>query len=189
MDESNSVCLDAQEDHGQDDEVVYSITSPKQMIAKLEDVYNSLHKSTVKRDRLHNNFIKSLKGFLQKDFEIFCPEFKTASNQERLENYNLWLTSYIQNFFGREIDPVFNESLYGGTWGGFQFIFGSFISKDTMKQMISCSREKAYFYGLLKCFKNSSQKKLAIMLKSPHLVHLLDYVFQSDKISSILNVE
>lgn len=62
----------------------------------------------------------------------------------------MWITEYIEHFFGSEINPIMNESQFKGKWGGFQFIFGSLISKDTMKQLISSSREKAYFYGLLK---------------------------------------
>mmetsp|Transcript_7532 Transcript_7532/g.6670 ORF Transcript_7532/g.6670 Transcript_7532/m.6670 type:complete len:121 (-) Transcript_7532:13-375(-) len=120
---------------------------------------------------------------------MYCSEFETATNSERVDDYNNWLTSYIAHFFGTEIDTNFNQSIYGGEWEGFQFIFGSFISRETMKQMISSSREKAYFYGLQKCFKNSSQKKLAIMLKNDHLVYLLEHLFTSDKIRDVLRIE
>lgn len=191
MDESNSegmegVLINSQEENA---ELTHIITSPKALISKLEEVYYTLGKSIPKRDRLHNNFMKALKVFLQKDFNKFCPEFETASNEKRLKNFNMWLTSYIQNFFKSPIDSEFNQSLYEGKWEGFQFIFGSFISRDTMKQMISSSREKAYFYGLQKCFKNSSQKKLAIMLKNSHLLYTLDLVFQSSKINEIMKLE
>lgn len=191
MDESNpedmeGVIIDTQKDSTK---LTHIITSPKALISKLEEVYSGLGKSIPKRDRLHNNFMKTLKTFLQKDFNQYCPEFATASNEKRLQNFNIWLTSYIQNFFKSPIDSEFNQSLYEGKWEGFQFIFGSFISKDTMKQMITSSREKAYFYGLQKCFKNSSQKKLAIMLKNSHLLYALDYVFQSSKIDEILKLE
>ena len=142
-----------------------------------------------KRDRMHNNFMKAIRTYLQEDFKAFCPEFELSSNKDRLANFNKWLTEYIRYFFKREIDQRFNKSLYEGKWEGFQFIFGSFISRETMKQMISSSREKAYFYGLLKCFKNSSQKKLAIVLKNSHLVYMLDEIFGSDKIDSILSLQ
>jgi len=59
------------------------------------------------------------------------------------------LTEYIKVFFGKEITTD-NTSLYDGKWEGFQFIFGSFISKKIMKQMISSSKEKAFFYNLQK---------------------------------------
>ena len=130
--------------------------------------------------------MKGLRDFIREDFLKFWTEFEQASNQQKLLNFESWLTRYIEHFFGRDIDSSFNESQFKGKWGGFQFIFGSLISKDTMKQMISSSREKAYFYGLLKCFKNSSQKKLAIMLKNTHLVYLLDNMFETGRIEEIL---
>lgn len=165
-----------------------AVTWPRVLISKLEEKYSTLGMNVPKRDRLHNNFLKALRDFLQADFLKHCPEFSYASNELRLKNYNKWLTSYIQKFFGQTINSDINESQYQGKWEGFQFIFGSFISKETMKQMISSSREKAYFYGLLKCFKNSSQKKLAIMLKNIHLVYLLDYMFKSEKINEVLHL-
>jgi hypothetical protein len=137
----------------------YLITCPKILLVKLEEQYRKLGKPAPKRDRMHNNFMKAVRSYLHEDFRVFCPEFEEASNSEKMSNFS------------------FNRSLYEGKWEGLQFIFGSFISRETMKQMISSSREKAYFYGLLKCFKNSSQKKLAIVLKNEHLVCLIDHVF------------
>lgn len=164
----------------------FALTSPKVLILELEKAYTRLGLEVPKRDRLHNNLMKSLKTFLQDDFKHHFPQFEAASNQEKLDTFDEVLTSYTKKFFERDIDCEFNQSLYEGKWGGFQFIFGSFISKDTMKQMISSSREKAYFYGLQKCFKNSSQKKLAIMLKNVHLVYLIEFLFTSGKINEIL---
>ena len=167
----------------------FKASSPKELIKELEKVYSGMEVPVPKRDRLHNNLLKALRKYLQEDFNKYCTEFGTASNQEKVKNYNQWLTSYIQSFFNSDIDENFNQSLYGGKWNGFQFIFGSFISRETMKQMISSSREKAYFYGLQKCFKNSSQKKLAIMLKNDHLVYMIEHLFSSGRIREVLRID
>jgi hypothetical protein len=164
----------------------FELTSPKALIVELEKVYTRLGLPVPKRDRLHNNLMKSLKTYLQDDFQSHFPEFQLASNEDKLNTFEEVLTQYTKKFFDSDIDEDFNQTLYGGKWGGFQFIFGAFVSKDTMKQMISSSREKAYFYGLQKCFKNSSQKKLAIMLKNVHLVYLIEFLFRSGKINEIL---
>lgn len=164
-----------------------NISSPKVLIKELEKIYIKIGGSIPKRDRMHNNLMKSLKKFLESGFKKHCPEFETATKQEKSEKFEQWLTSYIESFFGTEIDAEFNQSLYQGKWTGFEFIFGSFICKDTMKQKISSSREKAYFYGLQKCFKNSSQKKLAIMLKNSHLIYLLEHLFSTNKIQDVLS--
>lgn len=161
----------------------FALRNPKTLISVLQERYSKLNR---KRDRLLNNFMKSLRKFVEADFLEFCPEFQSASNSERLANFNEWITSYVQHFFGRSIDEEFNQSLYEGKWGGFQFIFGSLISRETMKQMISSSREKAYFYGLQKCFKNSSQKKLAIILKNTHLLYMLDHLLKTERIMGVL---
>lgn len=162
------------------------ISNTKVLIKELEKVYKVIGGSIPKRDRMHNNLMKAMKKFLENDFKKFCPEFETASKKEKSENFESWLTKYIENFFGSELDQEFNKSLYQGQMKGFEFLFGSFICKETMKQKISCSREKAYFYGLQKCFKNSSQKKLAIVLKNMHLIYLVEFLFSTNKIKDIL---
>jgi hypothetical protein len=68
------------------------------------------------------------------------------SNDEKVEKFSKWVTKYTKILFGQESDSQFNQSMYGGEWTGFEFVLGCFISRNTMKQMITSSREKAYFY-------------------------------------------
>lgn len=184
---SKSIPLEENENLESDYKYVSSLGHPKVLIKELETIYKSIGGSIPKRDRMHNNLMKSLKKYLESDFKKHCPEFETATKQEKSDKFESWLTSYIESFFGTELDPEFNQSLYQGKWTGFEFIFGSFICKETMKQKISSSREKAYFYGLQKCFKNSSQKKLAIMLKNTHLIYLIEFLFSTNKIQDVLS--
>lgn len=162
--------------------------SPKGLISLLEEEFRKAGRTLPKRDRLHSDFLKDLKEFLQKDFSRVFPEFFTSlESKDRVVRFEDLLTEYIQKFFGEKLDSQANQSIYKGKWEGMQFVFGSLISKDTMKQMITSSREKAYFYGLQKCLKSSSQKKLAVLLKNQHLVELIKFLFKSKKVEEVLS--
>ena len=47
---------------------ISAIASPKVLIKELEKIYSSMKITIPKRDRLHNNLIKSLRKYLQEDF-------------------------------------------------------------------------------------------------------------------------
>lgn len=168
-------------------ESLFDCNSVKGLLLNLETVFkNSGDMLLPKRDRLLNNFLKCLKDYLCQEFDTFCPSFSKSNNKEKVANYDIWLSKFAEYLLGNiNFTSLKNESIYYGKWRGIQFILGSLISKDVMKQMISSSREKAYFYGLQKCLKNWSQKKLAIILKNTHLVSLLNFMFESDKILKI----
>jgi hypothetical protein len=123
---------------------VYANT--KMLIRKVEDVYRGLNLPTLKRDRLYYHFLKSLRSYLTQGFKRQFPDFEMISNDEKVENFRDWVTKYANILFGRESNSQFNQSMYGGEWSGVEFVFGCFISRNTMKQMLTSSREKAYFY-------------------------------------------
>lgn len=167
------------------------LSSPKVLIKKLEVAYKTLPTSSgaiPKRDRIFNNFLKSLRKYLQQQFEESCPEFNSLKSSQKVEKFEKFLTAYKEELLGEKIPKKLDVSQYGGEWKGFQFIIGSFVSKETMKQMITSSREKAYFYLLQKWLKNWSQKKLAVLLKNIHLVEVIKHLFASEKIYSVLSL-
>jgi hypothetical protein len=163
---------------------VYANT--KKLIRMFEEVYLSLELPKLIKHRLYNHLMKSLKSYLVKDFNNHFPQFEIVTNSERVQIFSKCVTQYAGKLFEREFNSQFNQSIYGGEWGGVEFVLGSFISRDTMKQMITSSREKAYFYSFQKLFKMTSQKKLAVILKNYHFVHLIQYLFESEKIRDVL---
>ena len=178
----------------QDDESKAEASSDEQgcssVMGLLNNLTSVLKNSGVqipKRDKLLNNFMKFFKEHLKQDFINHCPEFESATNEVRVKNFEYWLTSYAQNLFGHEVFNNLRNEEYYGKWKGLQFTLGSFICKNTMKQLITSSREKAYFYGLQKCLKSCSQKKLAIILKNEYLVRILEHMFETDKVNPILD--
>lgn len=162
--------------------------NPKKLIQQVEEVYLTLKMPELKRDRLHNHLMKTLRNYLVEDFKNQFPQFDIVSNSERVQNFSEWVTQYAKTLFKQELDAQLNKSMYSGEWGGVEFVLGCLISRNTMKQMITSSREKAYFYGFHKSFKNTSQKKLAVILKNYHLVYLIQYLFESNKIRDVLQI-
>jgi hypothetical protein len=163
---------------------VYANT--KKLIRMVEEVYLSLELPKLIKHRLYNHLMKSLKSYLVKDFNNYLPQFQMLSTTEKVQIFSNFVTQYAVKLFGRELDWQFNQSIHGGEWGGVEFVLGSFISRETMKQMITSSREKAYFYSFQKLFKITSQKKLAVILKNNHFIHLIQYLFESEKIRDVL---
>ena len=131
-------------------DITNGYVNSKQLIFKLESVYKLAKYPLPKRDRLQNNFFKYLREFLQTKFEALFPDFNKASNTEKKNDFNSKLTAFAHHLLENSIQHIDNESLYKGKWGGFEFLFGSIISRETMKQMITSSKEKAYFYNLQK---------------------------------------
>lgn len=161
----------------------------KNLLINLESELRNSDLKIPKRDKLLNCFIKSLKEFLRRDFLDFTPDYDLCDNQTKVKNYKKWLTAYACKLLGEERYAEMSNENYYGDWSIIEFTLGSFICKNTMKQMITSSREKAYFYGLQKCLKNWSQKKLAIVLKNPWLAEILGFMFENHLVLSLFKSE
>lgn len=150
------------------------------LLNNLESVLRNSGLEIPKRDKLLNNFFKWFRDFLRKDFENFIPEFRTSDNKAKVQNYEAWLIAYASKLFGTKKLKSIGNMQYYGKWNSVEFTIGSFIWKDIMKQLITSSKEKAYFYGLHKWLKNCSQKKLAVILKNHFLVDIIYHMLNTD---------
>ena len=82
-------CKDILSNSKPNKEINCKLGTPQGLIRLLELKLSELGKKIPKRDRLHINFMKGVRNNIKEEFELFLPEFKSSTKEEKLKNVGL----------------------------------------------------------------------------------------------------